>query len=82
MDSIIAAPTICEVRAVIRFLNAEGQSEAEIHRRFYSVNGDNVISNSCVTEWRRKFRDGRTGVHDEGDKGRHSLCLKNSFKNS
>jgi hypothetical protein len=79
MDSIIAAPAICEVRAVIRFLNAEGQSEAEIRRRLYRVYGDN-ISDSCVREWRRKFRDGRTAVHDEGDQGRHSLCLKNRSK--
>ena len=32
MDTVIAAPASCEVRAVIRFLHAEGQSVAEIHR--------------------------------------------------
>jgi len=30
MDTVIAAPASCEVRAVIRFLHAEGQSAAEI----------------------------------------------------
>ena len=28
MDTVIAAPASCEVRAVIRFLHAEGQSAA------------------------------------------------------
>jgi len=69
MDTTIAAPASCEVRAVIRFLHAEGQSAAEIHRRLCRVYGDTVMSDSCVREWCRKFRDGRTDVHDEGGQG-------------
>jgi transposase len=69
MDTIIAAPASCEVRAVIRLLHAEGQSMAEIYRRLCRVYGDNVMSDSCVTEWCRKFRD----VHDEGGHGRPSI---------
>jgi cytochrome c-type biogenesis protein CcmH/NrfF len=46
MDTIIAAPASCEIRAVIRFLNAEGQSTAEIHRRLCRVYGDNIMSGS------------------------------------
>ena len=30
------------------------------------------MSDSCVREWCRKFRDGRTDVHDEGGQERHS----------
>ena len=30
------------------------------------------MSDSSVREWCRKFRDGRTDVHDEGGQGRHS----------
>jgi hypothetical protein len=63
MDTIIAVPASCEVRAVIRFLHAEGQSGAEIHRRLCYVYGDNVMNDSCVGETCRKFRDGRTGAH-------------------
>jgi hypothetical protein len=66
MDTINAAPATCEVRAVIRFLHAEEQSAAEIHRRSCRVYGDNVMSDSCVREWCRKFRDGRTDVDEEG----------------
>jgi cytochrome c-type biogenesis protein CcmH/NrfF len=44
MDTINAAPVSCEVRAVIRFLHAEGQSAAKIHRRLCRVYGDSVMS--------------------------------------
>jgi cytochrome c-type biogenesis protein CcmH/NrfF len=69
MDTTIAAPTSCEVRAVIRFLHAEGQSAAEIHHRLCRVFGDNVMIDSCVREWCRKFLDGHTDVHDESGQG-------------
>jgi transposase len=73
VDTINAAPASCEVRAVICFLHAEGQSAAEIHRRLCRVYGDNVMSDSCVREWCRKFEDGRTDVHEEGAQARHSI---------
>jgi hypothetical protein len=57
MDAIIAAPASCEVRAVIRFLHAEEQIGAEIHRRLCRVYGDNVKSDSCLREWCTKFRE-------------------------
>ena len=69
MDTVIAALASCEVCAVIRFLHVEGQSAAEIHHRLCLVYGDNVMSDSCVREWCRIFRDGRTDVHDEGGQG-------------
>jgi hypothetical protein len=37
MDTIIPAPTSCEVRAVIHFFHAEGQSAAEMHRQLCRV---------------------------------------------
>jgi transposase len=73
MDTVIAAPASCEVRAVISFLHAEGQSAVEIHCRLCRVYGVNVMSDSCVREWCRKFRDGCTDVQDEGGQGRHSI---------
>jgi hypothetical protein len=73
MDTIIAAPASCTVRAVIRFLHAEEQSAVEIHRRLCRVYSDNVMSDICVRECCRKFRDGRTDVHDEYGQERHSI---------
>jgi hypothetical protein len=73
MDPIIAAPASCEVRAVICFLHAEGQSTAEI--RQLCVYSDNVMSDSCVREWHIKFRDGHNDVHDEFGQGQHSIVI-------
>jgi transposase len=73
MDTIIADPASFEVRDVIRFLHAEGQSVAEIHHQLCRVYSDNIMSDSCVREWCRKFRDGRTDVHDKGGQERHSI---------
>jgi len=55
------------------FLQAEGHSAAVIHRRMSAVYGPNFMSDKCAREWRRKFRDGRTDMHDEGGQGRPSL---------
>ena len=80
MDTIIAAPASCEVRAVIRFLHTEGQSTAETHRRLCRVYGDNIMSDSCVREWCRNFRDGSTDMHDEGGQERHSIVTDELFQ--
>jgi len=73
MDTIIAASNSCEVRAGIRFLHAELQSASKIHRRLCHVYGDNFMSDSCVREWCRNFRDGRTDVQEEGGQERCSI---------
>jgi transposase len=44
------------------------------------VYGDNVMSDSCVREWCRKFRNGRTDVHDGGGQGRHSIVTDELFQ--
>ena len=67
----IDAPAKCELRSVIRFLQAEGHSAAEIHRKVY---GENFMSDGSVREWCRKFKEGRTDVHDEGGHGRKSVA--------
>jgi hypothetical protein len=44
METVIAAPNSCDVRAVIRCVCAEGKSAVEIHRRLCRVYGDNIMS--------------------------------------
>ena len=39
------------------------------------------MSDRCVREWCRKFRDGRTDVHDEGGQGRHSTATDELVQN-
>ncbi|GFG37382.1 hypothetical protein Cfor_11189 [Coptotermes formosanus] len=63
----------CKICAVIRFLQAEGHSAAEICRRISVVYGPNFMSDTYVREWCRKFRNGRTDIHDEGGQGRPCL---------
>ena len=40
MAAPIQSPAKCEVRSVIRFLNAEGESPAEIHKQIVAVYGN------------------------------------------
>ncbi|XP_057658850.1 zinc finger protein 845-like isoform X1 [Diorhabda carinulata] len=73
MSAIIDAPAKCELRSVIRFLQVEGHSAAEIHQRMSRVYGENFMSDGVVREWCRKFKEGRKDVHDEGGQGRKSV---------
>lgn len=77
MAATIDFPAKCELRSVIRFLQAERNSAAEIHRRMSQVYGDNFMSDGAVREWCRKFNDGRTDVHNEGGQGRKSVATDN-----
>ncbi|GBN85462.1 hypothetical protein AVEN_62569-1 [Araneus ventricosus] len=56
----------CEFRSDIRFLQAEGNSAAEINPRMSRFYGGNFMSDNVVREWCRKFKDLGTDVHDEG----------------
>ena len=66
MAAPIQSPAKCEVRSVIRFLNAKGERPAEIHKQIIAVYG-NVMNRQNVTKWFREFCDGRTDVHDDND---------------
>jgi len=62
MVAPIQSPAKCEVRSVIRFLNAKRVRPAEIHKQIVAVYGD-VMSRQNVTKWYREFYEGRTVVH-------------------
>jgi len=64
MAAPIQSPAKCEVRSVVRFLNAKGEGPAEIHKQIVAVYG-NVMNRLNVTKWCRKFSEGRTDVHDK-----------------
>jgi len=63
----------CEIRPVIRFLNARNVLPSEIHHQICQVYGDNAISDCMVMKWVRMFNEGRENVHDEAPSGRPSL---------
>jgi hypothetical protein len=77
----IQNPARCEVRAIIRFLQAKGDTLAEIHRQLVSVYGEVVMNRQNVAKWCRQFEAGRSDVHDEIRSGRPLLSLMKSFKN-
>ena len=66
------SPAKCEVRSIIRFLNAKGEHPVEIHKQIVAVYG-NVMNRQNVTKWCREFSLGRTDVHDEQRSSRPSL---------
>ncbi|GBN61860.1 hypothetical protein AVEN_52338-1 [Araneus ventricosus] len=63
----------CEVRSVIRLLNAKKVKPVEMHRQLVEIYGENVMTDGMVRKWVRQFNDGRTNVHDEERSGRPSV---------
>jgi hypothetical protein len=66
MAAPIQSPAKCEMRSVIRFLNAKSERQAEIHRQIVAVYG-NVMNRQNLTNWYRKFSEGGTDVHGDED---------------
>jgi len=63
----------CEIRSVIRLLNARNVLPSEIHQQICQVYGENAMSEGMVRKWVRMFNEGRENVHDEARSGRPSL---------
>ena len=62
----------CEIRSVIRFLNAGNVLPSEIHHQICQVYGDNAMSVGMVRKWIWMFNERRDNVHDEARSGRPS----------
>jgi len=62
--------TNVEVRGVIRFLQAKGNTPSEIHRELVAVYGDQVMSKKQVWVWCKAFNEGRFDLADEPRVGR------------
>jgi hypothetical protein len=70
MSMKIENPTSCEIRSVIKSLNAKNVHLAEIYRQVCEVYGENAMSDGTVRRWCRMFSEGRTNVHDDDWSGR------------
>jgi transposase len=77
----IERPANCEIRSVIRFLNARNVLPSEIHRQICQVYGDNAISAGIVRKWVRMFNEGREKLHDEARSGRPCLVIDDLVRN-
>jgi len=73
MLKTIEGAAYCEIRYVIRFLNARNVLPSEIHHQICQVYDDNATSDGMVRKWVRMFNEGRENVHDEARIGRPSL---------
>jgi len=73
MFKTIEGAAECEIRSVIRFLNAMNVLLNEIHHQVCQVYGDNAMSDGMVRKWVRMFNEGRENVQDEARSGRPSL---------
>jgi len=80
MFKIIERAANCEIRSVIRFLNARYALPSEIHYQICQVYGDNAMSDGMVRKWFRMFIEGRENVHDEARSGRPSLVNDNLLR--
>jgi len=65
MAKRIENPADCEIRAVIRFLQAKNIQPADIHRQVCEVYGEGAMSDSIVRRWCKQFESGRDNVHDD-----------------
>ena len=73
MFETIEGAADCEIRCVIRFLNARNVLPSEIHHQIRNVYGDNEMSDGMVRKWVRMFNEVRENVHVEARSGRPSL---------
>ena len=73
MLKMIERPAHCEIRSVLRFLNARNVKPADIHRQICEVYGENAISDGMVRKWVRKFNKGRDNLLDEPRSDRPSV---------
>ena len=74
MATRIENPADCEIRAVIRFLQAKNIQPVYIHRQVCGVYGEGAMSDSMVRRWCRQFESGRDTVHDDKRSGRPSVA--------
>ena len=79
MAAPIQSPAKCEVRSVVRYLNAKGELQRKFTNRLLLFCG-NVTNRQNVTKWCREFSEGRTDVHDEQRSGRPSLISDGLFQ--
>jgi len=73
MFKTIQGAADCEIRHVIRFLNARNVLPSEIHHQICQVYGDNAMRDIMIRKWVRMFNEGRENMHDEARGGRPSL---------
>jgi len=78
MFKTIEGAADCEIRSIIRFLNAGKVLPSENHHQICQVYGDNAISDGMVRKWVRMFNEGQDNLHDE-TQSRHSSLVNDDL---
>ena len=62
-----------EQRVVMKFVVNEGVKPVDIYKRLQAQYGDDTLSRSKTSEWCKRFKDGRTSVGDDPERGGSQL---------
>jgi len=73
MAKRIENPADCEIRAVIRFLQAKNMQPADIHRQVCEVYEEGATSDNMFRRRCRQFESGQDNVHDDKRSRRPSV---------
>jgi hypothetical protein len=76
MNSLNKNPTSCKIHPVLQFLNAKIHTAAKIQQQLCGIYRSSIMSKGRVQQWVRKFKDGRTNMHDDHS-GRPSVMNDN-----
>jgi len=71
----IQSPAKCEVRSVLRFLNAKCERPAEIHKKIVAVYGD-FMNRQNVTKWCREFSERKDWWRWWGERRSHDVVQR------
>lgn len=66
---------VTEQRIVIKFLQREGETAANVYRRLRNVYSKNSMSQPRVYEWFKRFRDGRKSTENDVRSGRPATAV-------
>ena len=81
MFKTIEGAADCEIRSIIRFLNARDVLPSEIRHQICQVYGDNALSDGMVRKCVRMFNEERENMHDGARSGRPSLVNDDLVRN-
>jgi len=81
MFKTIEGAADCEIRSVIRFLNARNVLPNEIHHPICQVYSDNAMGDGMVRKWVQMFNEGRENVHDVARSGHQPLLNDDLVRN-
>ncbi|GFY24876.1 HTH_48 domain-containing protein [Trichonephila clavipes] len=68
-----------EQRNIIRFLTAEGEKPAAIHRWMVTVYGEKCVSDKSFRKLSARFRAGRESVDDDQRPGKTNTVIKSDL---